>query len=103
MGDFQTGDILNVTNLDGLTLQSNANGTLVLTGNASAAVYQTALDSITFDETPGVDPTHGGADPVRAVTWSITDSNTTVNHSATAMSTLDTTPFPSLSGAGASP
>ena len=99
VGGFQTGDIVNVTNLDGLTLQSNANGTLVLTGTAAAAVYQTALASITFDEAPGTDPTHGGADTVRAVTWSLTDSNTTVNHSATAASTLDVTPFPSLSGA----
>ncbi|MBV8764803.1 MAG: hypothetical protein JOZ66_07800, partial [Hyphomicrobiales bacterium] len=99
VGGFQNGDILNVTNLDGLTLASDANGTIVLTGTASAAVYQTALQSIVFDEAPGSDPTHGGSDLVRNVTWSVTDSNTTVNHSASAASTLDVTPFPSLSGA----
>ena len=86
---FQNGDILNVGNLDGLTIASNANGILVLTGTASAAVYQTALELVSFSEAANGDPTHGGSDVARTVTWSITDANTTPNHMASITTKLD--------------
>ena len=47
---FQNSDILSVGDLDGLTLASDANGVIVLSGAASNLQYQTALDSITFSE-----------------------------------------------------
>jgi hypothetical protein len=93
---FRDGDILSVGNLDGLTLASDANGVIVLSGAASNLQYQTALDSITFSEAAGVDPTHGGGDAVRSVTWTI---NSGTQSSSSGTSTLDTVHTLSLTGA----
>ena len=45
-----TGDTLNFTNQNGIT-GSFSSGTLTLTGVATEANYQTALDSVTFSTT----------------------------------------------------
>ena len=48
-GSLQTGDTLNFTNQNGITGSYNSGtGTLTLSGSASVANYQTALQSVTF-------------------------------------------------------
>ena len=78
------GDKLNFANQNGITGNYNAvTGLLTLSGSATVAQYQTALDSVTYNFSPG-DPTHGGTDTTRAITWTINDGTTT----ATATSTV---------------
>jgi hypothetical protein len=80
-----SGDTLNYTPIDGITVVSNANGTLILGGTATAADYTAALDSITYSITPtNGDPTGGGTDNARTVSWKVIDAS----GSATATSTL---------------
>jgi hypothetical protein len=88
---FLSGDTLNFTNQNGITGSYNAaTGVLTLSGNASVANYQTALDSVTFSFTPATaDPTGGAAnDASRTITWTVTDGSTS-HGSATATSTLN--------------
>jgi uncharacterized repeat protein (TIGR03803 family) len=49
-GTFQSGDLLNFSNQNGIT-GSYAGGVLTLSGNATAAQYQAALHSVTFSST----------------------------------------------------
>ena len=89
-GGLQSGDALNFTTQNGIT-GGYANGVLTLTGSASLANYQTALNSVTFSTTS----TNAAA---RTVTWKASDG---VNSSNTVTSTVDiaSTP-PVLAGAG---
>jgi len=81
--DFVAGDSLNFTNQNGISGSSNATtGVLTLTGTASQANYQTALDSITFSSTV----TTAGS---RTIDWTVTDGSTSNGTSATATSTVD--------------
>ncbi len=61
---FLNGDTLNFTNQNGITGSYNtATGVLTLSGTASVADYQAALDSITFSFSPSNgDPTNDGTD-----------------------------------------
>ena len=67
-------------------------GTLTLmtaSGTAAASDYQAALDAVAFNEAANTDPTHGGTDTPRTVSWSVTDINPdTLHDSASASSTL---------------
>ena len=72
-GTFQRGDILNFANQNGIT-GSYAGGTLTLSGNATIAQYQAALQSVTFSTT-SVSLT------VRAISI-VTVDNTLVSNSA---------------------
>jgi hypothetical protein len=82
-GGFVTGDALTFGNQSGITGSYNASaGVLTLTGSASLAAYQAALDSITFSSSaadptraPPTDPTDGGPDPLRAVTFTVNDGH----------------------------
>jgi len=70
---FFIGDNLNFTNQNGITGSYNTfTGVLTLTGAASAATYQAALQSITFTSSNG-NPTNSGADDYRTVDWTVTD------------------------------
>ena len=83
---FLAGDTLNCTNPGGLAVSYNsATGVLTLTGSASVAAYQAALESVTFSSTL-VDPSNSGADPSRTVSWSVTDGALSSN---TITSTVD--------------
>ena len=65
-------------------------GTLVLTTTsttATSADYQAALQAVAFIEAPNNDPTHGGSDNVRHVTWTVLDTG---NNKTTASTTLAT-------------
>ena len=50
-GSYQTGDTLHFTTQNGISVVSNAGGVLTLTGTATPAQYQTALQSVTFSST----------------------------------------------------
>ena len=84
---FFNGDTLDFTSQNGITgTYDSTKGILTLTGTASVANYQTALDSISYVFTStGNDPTGGGGDTSRTITWSASDASTT----SSANSTLD--------------
>ncbi|MEO6842134.1 MAG: Hint domain-containing protein [Bradyrhizobium sp.] len=84
--NFVTGDTLNFVDQSGITGGYDATtGVLTLSGFASVANYQTALDSITYSFS-GADATNGGDDPDRTVAWAIGDG---INNSLAAHSTID--------------
>jgi hypothetical protein len=94
---FLTGDTLNFTTQNGISGVQSGN-TLTLSGSATAAQYQAALESITYSFSG--DPTNAGADKTRTVTWSVSDSNSQTSASGTT-STIDTFVVPVLAaGAG---
>jgi hypothetical protein len=86
---FIAGDTLNFLNQNGISGSFNsANGVLTLTGTATVAQYQAALDSVTYSFSPtNGDPTNGGGDTSRSISWTVTDG---VASSTAATSTLDT-------------
>ena len=70
-GNFTTDDVLNFTDQNGITGNyDTANGILTLTGSASLTDYQTALRSITFENTSD-DP----SDLTRTVSFLINDGD----------------------------
>jgi hypothetical protein len=77
---FFGGDTLNLGSAAaGITSSYNpANGVLTLTGTASLATYQAALDSVTYAST-AADPTNGGPDTSRTINWSINDGSLTAS------------------------
>ncbi len=101
--NFLSGDVLNFTNQAGISGSYDAvHGILTLTGTSSIASYQTALDSITYSFSPANgDPTHGGGDTSRTVSWTVTDGNTSNGTSTTKTSTLDVVHEPPTVTAGA--
>lgn len=81
---FASGDILAMGAVDP-NVTANYNGTtgvLTLTGAASLSEYEQDLDSVTYASSG--DPTVGGTDDSRTITWAINDGTTT----ATANSSL---------------
>ena len=86
---FFSGDTLNFTNQNGITGSYDAvHGVLTLIGTSSVANYQAALDSITYSFSPSNgDPTNGGSDATRTISWAASDS---VGTSAAVTSALDT-------------
>ena len=98
-GGFLAGDALNFANQNGITGSYNAaTGVLTLSGTASLAAYQAALDSVTFSST-AADPTSGGADTARTVSFQVNDG---VQPSSSLSATVVLLPPPpSLTGSGA--
>jgi hypothetical protein len=91
IGGFISGDTLNFTSQNGISVLSNSGGILTLTGTATIAQYQTALESISYSFSPANgDPTGGGGDTARTISWSVTDGSASNGTSNTAASTLDT-------------
>ena len=71
---FLAGDQLAFNNGNGITGSYNAaSGVLLLSGSASLAAYQAALDSLQYSST-SADPTNGGADLLRTNTWSASNA-----------------------------
>ena len=70
---YQSGeDVLNYTTINGITGSWDAaTGTLTLTGNATIAQYQEAINSITYGNPANDDPTEGN----RTIEVRITDAN----------------------------
>ena len=77
---FFAGDALNFTNQNGITGSYNgATGVLTLTGTATVAQYQAALESVTFSSS-SANPTHFGTDSGRSISWVVNDG--TLNSAA---------------------
>jgi hypothetical protein len=64
--------------------------TLTLTGSATLAHYQTALDSVGYSST-AADPTAGGGDPTRTISWQVDDGFASSNLSNILTSTITET------------
>src|SRR5262249_41928056 len=60
---------------------------LTLSGTDTLAHYQQVLDSVTFSSS-ATDPTSGGADPTRQVTWVLVDTSGSFNTSAAQTTTV---------------
>ena len=58
-----------VTNI---AVQNNASGTLVLAGQDTLAHWQSILDAVSYTSA-AADPTNGGANPNRTITWTVND------------------------------
>ncbi len=80
---FLAGDTLSVSDPESgiISNYDTANGTLTLSGTASLATYQTELDSVAYSFAPS-DPTSGGADPSRTITWAVNDGGATATASS---------------------
>jgi len=100
-GGFTAGDALAFANQNGITGSYDAtSGVLTLSGTASVASYQAALDSITYNFSPSNgDPTAGGGNTSRTISWVANDG---VASSGTATSTLTTVHVPPSVAAGSS-
>ncbi|HEX2941257.1 MAG TPA: Hint domain-containing protein, partial [Rhodopila sp.] len=85
VGGYINGDTLSVGTPGGL-LSKFSNGTLTLTGSASIATYQAALDSITYGFSPANGNPTAGGNTSRGISWSVNDGTVS---SAAAGSTLD--------------
>jgi hypothetical protein len=100
-GGFQSGDVLNFTNQNGINGSYNAStGVLTLSGSDTLAHYQAALDSITFS-TSGANITSGGTDHTRTLSWQVTDNQGAV--SGTASSTVTVNDPPVVTPTGVTP
>ena len=102
---FHSGDTLSFNNgsatetfSDNATVTATQSGdalTLTTTaGNATAADYQMALESVTYSFSG--DPTIAGTDKTRTITWSATDANSQT--SPAVATTLDVFMTPVLAG-----
>ena len=92
---YLTGDTLAVASSvlsgTGITATFSAtNHDLVLSGTDTLAHYQSVLDAVTYSfATPG-DPTGGGTDTTRTISWVVTDASTSNGTSTAKTSTVDT-------------
>jgi uncharacterized repeat protein (TIGR03803 family) len=76
---FLAGDVLNFVNQNGIAGSYNAGtGVLTLTGSASLADYQAALESVTFISTSS-NPSDWDTDLSRTVSWTVTDGTLSSN------------------------
>jgi hypothetical protein len=57
-----------------ITVQSNASGTLMLVGQDTLSHWQSILDAVSYKST-AADPTSGGSNPHRTITWSANDGD----------------------------
>ncbi|HTB44158.1 MAG TPA: hypothetical protein VK741_11075 [Acetobacteraceae bacterium] len=105
---FLAGDILAAAASEPDISVSYNSGTLTLTGTDTLADYQAVLDSITYASS-AADPTSGGADDGRGISWMVNDgTNTGTGSSSLSVSTPATGPLVTAGGsasynAGSSP
>jgi lipopolysaccharide export system protein LptA len=93
------GDVL-AANVSGTGIAASYNSsteTLTLAGSDTLAHYRTLLDSVTWHSTAG-DPTNGGSNATRTITWVVNDGSTSFNLSTTQTETLTLDQPPTLSG-----
>jgi len=57
-----------------ISVQSNLNGDLALTGTDTVQHYQDVLDAVSYHST-AADPTNGGADATRTIAWHVNDGS----------------------------
>ncbi len=97
---FVAGDTLGFTNQNGIAGSYNGTtGTLTLSGTASIANYQSALDSISYDFTPtNGDPTAAASDTSRAIGWVVTDGTTSSGAAASVLHVIHAAPTVTAGG-----
>lgn len=93
-----TNDALNFTNIFSIT-GSFAGTTMTLSGSDTVAHYQTALQSVTYSSI-NADPTNGGSNPTRTLSWIATSSAGSSNTGTSTLNVVLSTPAPTLSGGG---
>ena len=84
---------------DTITAQFNESTgvmTLTTTGTTTQTVaeFQSALQSVEFSDPNGFDPTAGGTDTSRAITWTVIDTNAAPNNTGSSTSTVHTVHTP---------
>lgn len=73
--DLQDGDVLSFTEQSGITGSYDpVTGVLTLTGTATVAEYESALESVTY-LSESDDPTVGDTEMTRDIKWSVTDAD----------------------------
>ena len=97
---FRTGDTLNFINQNSITGSFDAaTGTLSLSGSASVADYQAALNSVTYSFAPSDgDPTGGGSDTSRTIDWTVNDGTVASTVSTSTLDVLHVAPTVTASG-----
>lgn len=94
------GDTLSFTAQSGITGAYNAStGALTLSGSASLAAYQAALDSVTFLSS-GLNPTNYGADAARTINWQVSAGALQSAAVSSSVNVVGVDQPPALSGAG---
>ena len=84
LDDFRTGDVLNVGNASGFTTSyDNSTGVLTLTGSGNVNALRTALRSVTYSSNAS-DPTFGGTDNNRQISFTVTDAQGATSGAVTA-------------------
>src|SRR5947207_44067 len=98
---FQSGDVLHFTNQNGITgSYDSSTHVLTLTGSASVANYQTALESVTFDNTTNDNPTNFGANTSRTISWVANDGALNSNTGTSTINITAVNDAPVVGGAG---
>jgi hypothetical protein len=86
----QAGDTLHFTDQNGIAGSYDSNtGALTLTGAATLAQYQTALRSVTFDNSTNANPTNSSANLTRAITWVVNDGAADSTGATTTINIVD--------------
>ena len=80
----------------GISVASNSSGVLTLTGSATKANYETALESITYQNTNTADPNTSN----RTITWLINDGDANSSAATSTITVADVNDAPTLSDAG---
>ena len=89
------GDVLGIAAGDlagtNISVIGNSGGVLTLGGSDSVEHYQAVLRDVTYTFSPSDgDPTNGGTDTTRTLSWAVTDGSSSNNQSNIATSTLET-------------
>ena len=91
-------DVLAFTNANGITGSwDSGNGVLTLSGSASKANYETAFESITYQNTNTDDPNNAN----RTITWVVNDGTSNSSGVTSTITVADVNDAPVVSDAGA--
>ena len=102
IGGLLAGDGLNFTNQNGITGSYNAlTGVLTLSGTASVAAYQAALESVTFSSISH-NPTSFGTDSSRSISWAVNDGTLSSNLATTTINITAVNDAPVISNVSGS-
>ena len=98
-GGYQSSeDVLDLGNTSlGISVESNTSGVLTLTGSATIANYETALESVTYQNTNTSDPNNDN----RTVTWVVNDGAANSSGVTSTITVADLNDAPVISDAGA--
>jgi len=99
ISDVRAGDFLSIGNLNGFSASYDGTiGILTITGSGNAAALQATLRSVSFSSTSH-DPTFGGIDTTRQISFVVTDSAGADSNAAVCQVTIsEVNDAPTLSG-----